>query len=448
MARILVIEDQEGYRTTLEEALAGEHEVVAVESGERGLDAAAADAFELVITDLELGGGINGLEALRRLKKADPYLEVILITAYGTVETAVEAMKEGAYDYISKPFNLDEFQVLVANALERRELRTTVHRLQRDLQHRYGFARIIGRSGIMQDICRTLVKVAASDATILLTGESGTGKGLIARAIHHNSPRRDRSFVEINCAGLPEPLLESELFGHARGAFTDAKVARKGLIEEATEGTFFLDEIGDASLAIQSKLLKVLEDGQLRRVGENTPRAVNVRFLAASNKDLRKEVEKASFREDLFFRLNVVAIRLPPLRERADDVPLLCQHFLTELTARANKAIREIAPPALQLLKQYSWPGNIRELRNVLEHAIIMAEGDVIQEGDLPAFLRTARTGNGSMDFGEISLSELERRHIQALLEKKSSDLGTVAKILGIGRTTLWRKMKEYGLEK
>jgi len=300
---------------------------------------------------------------------------------------------------------------------------------------------------VMQDICRTLVKVAASDATILLAGESGTGKGLIARAIHHNSPRRERSFVEINCAGLPEPLLESELFGHARGAFTDAKVARKGLIEEATEGSFFLDEIGDASLSIQSKLLKVLEDGQLRRVGENTPRPVNVRFMAATNKDLKKEVEKATFREDLYFRLNVVTVRLPPLRERVDDIPLLAHHFLAELANRAGKPIRELSSGSLEVMKGYPWPGNIRELRNVLEHAVIMSEGDIIQESDLPTFLRTIPSTNGASDFGEVSLSELERRHIQNLLEKKS-DLGTVARILGIGRTTLWRKMKEYGLRK
>lgn len=446
MAKILLIEDQESYRATLEEALAQDHDVMAVESGERALEVATSDSFDLVVTDMLLGG-MNGIEVVRRLKRADPYLEVIVMTAYGTVESAVEAMKEGAYDYISKPFNLDEFQLLVANALERRELRTTVHRLQKDLQQRYNFQRIIGKSPVMQEISRALVKVAASDATILLYGESGTGKGLIARAIHHNSPRRERSFVEINCAGLPEPLLESELFGHARGAFTDAKVARKGLIEEATEGTFFLDEIGDASLAIQSKLLKVLEDGQLRRVGENTPRPVNVRFLAATNKDLKKEVEKGSFREDLFFRLNVVAIRLPALRERADDIPLLAHHFLAELASRAGKSIREIAPGALDVMKSYPWPGNIRELRNVLEHAIIMTEGDAIREGDLPAFLRSMPAGNGAADFGELSLSELERRHIQGLLERKS-DLGTVAKILGIGRTTLWRKMKEYGLRK
>jgi two-component system response regulator HydG len=447
MAKILLIEDQEGYRATLEQALGEEHAVRAVDSGEKAVEVAAGEPVDLVVTDLKLGG-MTGLEVIRRLKRADPYLEAIVMTAYGTVETAVEAMKEGAYDYISKPFNLDEFQLLVSNALERRELRTTVLRLQKDLQQRYGFQRIIGKSGVMQEISRTLVKVAASDATVMLHGESGTGKGLIARAIHHNSPRRERSFVEINCAGLPEPLLESELFGHARGAFTDAKVARKGLIEEATEGTFFLDEIGDASLAIQSKLLKVLEDGQLRRVGENTPRSVNVRFLAATNKDLKSEVEKSRFREDLFFRLNVVAVRLPPLRERVDDIPMLAHHFLGELASRAGKAIREISPGALDILKAYHWPGNIREVKNVLEHAIIMADGDVILEADLPAFLRSSPKSNGAAtDFGELSLADLERHHIQRLLEKKS-DLGTVAKILGIGRTTLWRKMREYGLRK
>jgi DNA-binding NtrC family response regulator len=447
MAKILLIEDQEGYRATLEQALAEDHDVRAVDSGEKAVELAASEPVDLVVTDLKLGG-MTGLEVIRRLKRADAYLEAIVMTAYGTVETAVEAMKEGAYDYISKPFNLDEFQLLVSNALERRELRTTVLRLQKDLQQRYGFQRIIGKSAVMQEISRTLVKVAASDATVLLHGESGTGKGLIARAIHHNSPRRERSFVEINCAGLPEPLLESELFGHARGAFTDAKVARKGLIEEATEGTFFLDEIGDASLAIQSKLLKVLEDGQLRRVGENTPRSVNVRFLAATNKDLKSEVEKGRFREDLFFRLNVVAIRLPPLRERVDDIAMLAHHFLGELASRAGKAIREITPGALDVMKAYHWPGNIREIKNVLEHAIIMADGDVIVEADLPAFLRSAPKGNGATaDFGELSLADLERHHIARLLEKKS-DLGTVAKILGIGRTTLWRKMREYGLRK
>ena len=446
MSKILLIEDQESYRTALAEALSETHAVRAVESGEQALDAAATDSFDLVVTDLRLGG-MSGLDVMRRLKRLDPWVEVIVMTAFGTVESAVEAMREGAYDYVTKPVKLEEFMLLVQNALERRELRTTVQRLQKDLQNRYGLNRIVGRSGVMQDICNKLVKIAASEATILITGETGTGKGLIARALHHSSPRRDRSFVEINCAGLPEPLLESELFGHARGAFTDAKVARKGLIEEATEGTFFLDEIGDASLAIQSKLLKVLEDGQLRRVGENASRPVNVRFVAATNKDLKKEVEKGSFREDLYFRLNVVAIHLPSMRERREDIPLLAAHFLAELANRAGKAVRDLAPSALELMQGYPWPGNIRELRNVLEHAVIMAEGDVIRDGDLPAFLRTTSAENGRADFGEISLGDLERRHIASLLEKKS-DLGTVAKILGIGRTTLWRKMKEYGLQK
>ena len=447
MAKILLIEDQEGYRTALEHAFGEAHQVRAVESGETALDLVASEPFDLVVTDLKLGG-ISGLDVLRRLKRADPYLEAIVMTAYGTVESAVEAMKEGAYDYITKPFHIDELQLLIANALERRELRSTVSRLQKDLQQRYGLQRIIGKSAAMQEISRTLVKVAASDATLLLHGESGTGKGLIARAIHHNSPRRDRSFVEINCAGLPEPLLESELFGHARGAFTDAKVARKGLIEEASEGTFYLDEIGDASIAIQAKLLKVLEDGQLRRLGENTSRPVNVRFIAATNKNLKQEVEKGRFREDLFLRLNVVALQLPSLRERVDDIAMLAHHFLGELTARAGKSIREITPEALEVLKAYHWPGNIRELKNVLEHAIIMTDGDAIQESDLPAFLRNSPKRNGTAEeIGDLSLADLERVHIQRLLEKKA-DLGTVAKMLGIGRTTLWRKMREYGLRK
>ncbi|MEA2623986.1 MAG: hypothetical protein QOD06_31 [Candidatus Binatota bacterium] len=447
MAKILLIEDEENARITLQEGLSGPHDVRVAASGEEGVEAAAGDSFELAVVDLRLGG-ISGIEVIRRLRRMDPAFEVIVITGQPSVESAVEAMKEGAFDYISKPVKLDELRLRVTNALERRELRSTVHRLQKDLQNRYGFHRVVGQSARMQEICNTLVKIAASDSTVLLHGETGSGKGLMARALHHNSPRRDRSFVEINCAGLPEPLLESELFGHSRGAFTDAKVARKGLIEEANDGTFFLDEIGDASLAIQAKLLKVLEDGQLRRVGENAPRPVNVRFVAATNKDLEKEVEKGNFRQDLYFRIRVVGVTLPPLRERVDDIPLLAQHFLTELSARAGKAVRELSPAALELLAHYSWPGNIRELRNVLEHAIIMAEGDAIQESDLPAFLRGSRNGkSGALDFGEISLGELERRHIQRLLETKS-DLGTVARILGIGRTTLWRKMKEYGLTK
>jgi DNA-binding NtrC family response regulator len=447
MAKILLIEDEENARITLHEGLSGPHDVRAAASGEEGVEAAAGDSFELAVVDLRLGG-ISGIEVIRRLRRIDPAFEVIVVTGQPSVESAVEAMKEGAFDYISKPVKLDELRLRVTNALERRELRSTVQRLQKDLQNRYGFHRLVGQSPRMQEICNTLVKIAASDSTVLLHGETGSGKGLMARALHHNSPRRDRSFVEINCAGLPEPLLESELFGHSRGAFTDAKVARKGLIEEANDGTFFLDEIGDASLAIQAKLLKVLEDGQLRRVGENAPRSVNVRFVAATNKDLEKEVEKGNFRQDLYFRIRVVGVTLPPLRERVEDIPLLAQHFLAELSARAGKAVRELSPVALELLSHYSWPGNIRELRNVLEHAIIMAEGDAIQESDLPAFLRGSRNGkNGALDFGEISLGELERRHIQRLLEKKS-DLGTVARILGIGRTTLWRKMKEYGLTK
>ena len=382
-ARILVIDDEEHVRRVLELMLTRQgYAVTTAANGTDGLERYAADIFELVILDLRMPD-LDGLTVLSRLRAAEPDQTVVMITAYASVETALNAMKQGAFDYIGKPFQEDEILVVVAKAVERSRMLADNRRLRAEVLTRHDFSQIIGVSAPMQRIFATLRKVADTKATVLIGGESGTGKELVARAIHYNSRRKDRPFVAVNCAAIPATLIESELFGAAKGSYTGAERTRVGLFEEADGSTLFLDEVGELPLEVQAKLLRALQEGEIRRVGENASRPVDIRTIAASNRDLAAEVEAGRFREDLYYRLNVIPVHLPPLRERPEDIPLLAAHFLQKAAKTHDLKPKTLSPEALALLAQAPLKGNVRELENLLEQALLMSEGPVIGPADL-----------------------------------------------------------------
>jgi len=373
-----------------------------------------------------------------------------LITGHGSVETAVDAMRLGASDYLTKPVRIAELRTRLARAIETGRLRRTNLELRRQLDKRYGFEGIIGHSPSMQRIFDVLQQVSGSSATVLVLGESGTGKELVARAIHTNSPRKDKPFVAVNCAALSQGLIESELFGHVKGAFTGAVSTKEGVIVYADGGTLFLDEVGDMPLETQAKLLRVLETREVQPVGGNTTRKVDIRLVAATNQNLRVGVSEGKFREDLLFRLQVVTIDLPPLRQRAGDVPMLIDHFIGELAAEHERDVRGITPEARALLVRYDWPGNVRELRNAIENMVLLTRSDVIDTEDVPEHIKQA-TGKGgrsegAYDLAGRTLSEVERDLIEANLELAGGNRQKAAKLMGIGERTLYRKLKEYGL--
>ena len=392
MAKILVIDDEPTMMQMVTEFLRAEgHEVFPFTSGIAAQEAMDDHTPELVITDLNLEKSrTQGLDLLRKARSLNPPAIVIVVTAFGSVETAVEAMKRGAYDYLEKPFKLDAFKLCVQRALSYNHAIAENHYLKKQLREKYQFSRIVGASTRMQEVFRLIERVAGTDSTVLVLGESGTGKELVARALHFNSRRQFAPFVPINCAALPENLLESELFGHRKGAFTGALTDKKGLFQEADGGTIFLDEIGSMPAALQSRLLRVLQDREVRRVGDNTPAYVNVRVIAATNESLERKLKDGSFREDLYYRLNVIPIQLPALRERAEDIPLLVAHALkNKLSPRSGQPI-QITRRAIGTLNAYSWPGNVRELENVLERACTLCEGDLIRVADLPPAVRAS----------------------------------------------------------
>lgn len=449
MADILLVDDEKSVSTTISILLkkAG----FAVEEASNGKDAVElmkTKFFDLVLTDLKMKP-MDGLEVLREAKAINPLTEVVVMTAFGTVESGVEAMRSGAYDYIQKPFDNDELLMLVDKALERKQLLTEVEKLQEELKEKYRFENIVGNSKEMMDVFSLSFKVAPTDSTVLISGESGTGKELIARAIHLNSRRKNRAFITINCGALPENLQESELFGHVRGAFTGAIRDKRGLFQEANGGTLFLDEVGETLLSTQVKLLRFLQNGEIRRVGENEPIHVDVRLLAATNQDLEKLIEEGKFREDLYYRLNVIPIQMPPLRKRRDDIPLLINHFLEKNHTQKHKKIDSVSPEAMSLLSGYDWPGNVRELENVVERAVILTNKNVIMPEDLPSTFQSSspKSKEGVTDFGEITLEELEKRHIIGALENYNWNQKKASEVLGISTTTLWRKLKSYGIE-
>ncbi|MCC7536182.1 MAG: sigma-54-dependent Fis family transcriptional regulator [Deltaproteobacteria bacterium] len=446
MARILVVDDQRNMRTTLGMMLRGAgHEVEEAADGDDAIERLERETLDLVVTDLRMGG-TDGMMVLKRAKELSPLTEVMVMTAYGTIESAVEAMRAGAYDYIQKPFTEQELLVKVHKALEKRKLAGEVSVLATEFRERYHFENIIGRSAAIRDVLARILKIAPTDATVLITGESGTGKELVAKAIHANSTRADRPFVPVNCAAISETLLESELFGHVRGAFTGAVSARKGLFEEASGGTFFFDEIAETPPSFQAKLLRVIQEGEIRRVGDNRSIAVDARIVAATNQDLQKAIAEKRFRQDLYYRLNVARFMLPPLRDRREDIPLLVEHFLDKYGRKMRRRAR-LGDGAMEYLLNYEFPGNIRELENMIEQGVALAENGVIELDDIipqdakPSLPRQA----GSRTLQE-SLDEAERAAIETILRETDGNKEKTAETLGLSATTLWRKMKRLNI--
>jgi len=449
--RILVVEDEVNLLRVLELQLqAAEYAVEKATTGEQALPVVERGGLDLVLTDLKLPG-MDGLELLSRIRGIDSSLPVVIMTAFGTVETAVEAMKAGASDYVLKPFPLDALMLTLDKALELRSLREENRRLKDELGRRYEIDNIIGRSPKMQEVFAAVMRVAESRATVLLTGESGIGKDVIARAIHHHSPRRDRPFVKINCSAIPDSLMESELFGHEKGAFTGATASRAGKFEQAGGGTVFLDEIGDVPSAIQVKLLRVLQERQFERLGSNKTITVDVRVIAATNQDLHALLEQGEFREDLYYRLNVVPITIPPLRERKQDIPLLTEHFLAKYSEETGGRVGKVTPAAIERLVGYHWPGNVRELENIIQRAMVLAQGPVIDAADirLDTERRPAAAAAGSIPFlpEGLTLDRYEQELIREALRRTGGNKWQAARLLGLTRAALRYRLKQMGGE-
>ncbi|MFH2013327.1 MAG: sigma-54 dependent transcriptional regulator [Pseudomonadota bacterium] len=446
--QILVVDDEEKMRNLLKKVLSIQG--FSVQTAHNGIDALRKiedTPFEVIVADMRMPE-MNGMDLLKTIKHTRPEIYVVLMTAFGSIGSAVEAMKKGAYDYITKPFKMDEITLVVKKALEEKGLRKEVASLRNEVRSKYKFDNLIGKSKVMQDVFDLIRRISSSKSTVLIYGRSGTGKELVAKAVHYNSPRKDKPFVAVNCSAIPETLLESELFGHVKGAFTGAIATRKGLFEEANGGTIFLDEIGNISSAIQVKLLRVLQEREIRRVGGSENIKVDIRLIAASNQNLEEAVNRGEFREDLFYRLNVINIKLPDLKDRMDDVPLLANHFLKKYTKGNNEDIKSISKDAMNLLLEYNWPGNVRELENVIERAIALARYEEILQEDLPSKIRNIQmTANWKEVLPEnVTIEELERDYIVKTLKKTKGHKINTANILGIDRRTLYRKIKKYNI--
>jgi two-component system response regulator HydG len=444
VGKVLVVDDQKNMRATTALLLrqAG-HAVEEAEDGASAVQRVQHETFDVVLTDLRMPS-VDGMELLRAVQQVSPETQVIVMTAYGTIESAVEAIRRGAYDFLAKPFKESEVLLRVSKALEKRRLLGAVSLFAEEFRKRYGLEHVVGRSAAMREVLDRVLRVGPTDATVLVTGESGTGKELVARALHVTSRRGDKPFVPVNCAAITETLLESELFGHARGAFTGATRSRRGMFEEAHGGTLFIDEIGETAPGFQAKLLRALQDGEVRRVGESTPIQVDVRVIAATNQDLRRAIAEKRFREDLFYRLNVVPIRIPPLRDRREDVPLLAAHFLQRFNQRTG-GDKILTSEAVERLLQHEWPGNVRELENMIEQAAALSPAREIRAADVQPEHRPEPARGGAVTLAH-AVEETERRTITATLVRCQNDLGRVARELGISGTTLWRKMKRLGL--
>jgi len=445
VASILIVDDQPNFRFSLSVTLRREgHEVMEADDGRQAVRLLEKEPADIVITDLKMPG-MDGLALLREVKKIDSAAEVVVMTAFGSVDTAVEAMRYGACDYITKPFQPEELVIVVDRTLDRLGLRKRVRDLETIIGETLKAEGIVAASPPMRKILRLVADISHSDGTALITGESGTGKELVARAVHANSRRSERPFITINCAALPDTLQESELFGYARGAFTGAARNKRGLIEEADTGTLFLDEIALASPSAQSKLLRFLQYGEFRRLGETHERRVDVRLIAATNSDLQSLIGEGAFREDLYYRLNVIPIHVPPLRERVEDVQPLANHFLERFAGSEDRPVEGFEQATMELLLGYDWPGNVRELENAVEYAVMLTRGGRIAPDALPPQLRAESVGG---DGAARSLEDVEAAHIARVLESTDWNQDKAAGVLGIGRTTLWRKLKRYGIKR
>jgi DNA-binding NtrC family response regulator len=456
--KVLVVDDEAGMRKSLAIMLRRDgYAVTEAAGGKEAQDQLGREVFDLVVADLNMDD-LNGLEVLRHVRQTSPDVEVILMTGYGTIEAAVEAMKLGAFDFITKPFKTEEILLRARNAVDKRQLRREVHRLRAEAQSAWGLERIVGVSEPIRRLLASVPRVGQTDSTVLITGESGTGKELIARAIHATSRRAQGAFVSVSCAALPEQLLENELFGHVKGAFTGALAARKGLLEEAQGGTFFLDEVGEAPLAIQTKLLRVLEERSIRRLGDNRSMPVDIRIVAATNRDLDAAVREKAFREDLLYRLNVIRLHMPPLRERSDDIPLLARHFLAVHCRELTRGLEGFSPATLAALSGYPFPGNVRELSNVIEQAVALAAGPLIEPHDLPERVRHPQPPPGRAAMPSVApaaasaspledtLEGVEREQIRETLRVTGWNISQAATRLGISRNTLRYRIEKYGL--
>ncbi|MES2856096.1 MAG: sigma-54 dependent transcriptional regulator [Bdellovibrionota bacterium] len=453
---VLVIDDDNEMRSMVGDFLRSEgHQVSEEPLASRALAKLKAGEFEakgggrsldLIITDLNMPE-MTGLEFTKQFRQVDTHVPIILITAFGSIETAIEAIREGAFDYTTKPFKLSEMSVTVARALQFRDLFLDNSRLKQEVQRHHSFAKIIGKSPGMQEVFDLIRRVAPATANVLISGESGTGKERVARAIHDEGSRKSKQFVAINCTAIPESLLESELFGHAKGSFTGAIGRKRGLFEEADGGTIFLDEIGDMNSALQSKLLRVIQEKKIRAVGDTNDREVDVRIVAATHKDLKQAIRNGGFREDLYYRLSVIPIVIPPLRHRREDIPLLADHFLKKYAAQNNSRVKGFTPGAMAALMSLPWEGNVRELENVIERAVVLCLNDEIDVKDLPNAAQGdvesffASTQSGTLP----TLDEIEKRYMRFILDKTGGKKEKAAQILGVNRRTLYRKEREYG---
>ncbi len=449
--KILIVDDDDVARKLLQEILEKDgFEVQLASSGEEAISFSKKFFFPVVVSDIRMLE-LDGIDVLKHYKSNSPKSVVILMTAFGSMDSAVQAIKEGAFDYISKPFKIDEFKSIIKKALKQAESlqQIDLHEISPSLQEKDVKA-MIGSSVKMLEIYKTLARSAMSDVSVLITGESGTGKELIARAIHENSVRKKKKFIAINCGSLSETLLESELFGHVKGSFTGAQDNRKGIIEEANDSTLFLDEIGDISLAMQVKLLRVLQEGEIRPVGSNESKKVNVRLIAATHRNLSQMVRESKFREDLYYRLKVVSIAIPPLRERPEDIPDLANHFLLKYSEKNKKRFHGFSKDVLNQFKFFQWPGNVRQLENTIEHAVAMSNSTMIELEDLPPEIRQQEI-NSSLLKNETeqkrTLEDLEKIQILKILSDVNFNKSRAAEILGIDRTTLYRKAQKYGIE-
>ena len=452
-AVILVVDDDKNTRDGLERALRRTYSVYTAESAQRALDLLSDRHVDVLLSDVRMPG-MDGITLMQRAIARSPDLVCILLTAYGNVETAVQAMKSGARDFLMKPVNLDHLELLLDRSLHSRQVEAENARLKAQLDRRYGMESLVGHSPAMEDLFDTIRQAAPTQATVLITGETGTGKELVAHALHRLSPRAQAPFVAVHCAALAPNILESELFGHEKGAFTGAIARRRGRFELADGGTLFLDEISEIDASIQVKLLRVLEERTFERVGGNESVEVDIRLVAATNRDLREQVAAGKFREDLYFRLDVVNIHLPPLRGRADDITLLSQHFLSEFNAKHGKSIAALTPETCNVLAAYAWPGNVRELRNTIEKMVVLGRGETLAPRDVPRHIRETVRESGYRFPGATrrppavqpgdSLAEAERRLIEAALERSNHNVTQAARDLGISRRTLHRKIKQY----